>query len=90
MVDRPTGPEPLVLLWREIATHLAVAIGAFTALGSLFFHVPVWVASLRGAIAFFGLVILNHATCAVLVWTRSREAKRDAQSRTARSATSER
>ena len=79
MVDRRHRREPLEIVWRDFGRNLAVAAGALTALCSLMFHVPVWVASLRGAIAFVGLSIVNRISCAALSWTQTRaEPKRTA------------
>ena len=39
--------------WYSLVTRLAVAAGTLAALVSLAQHTPVWVASLRGALAFY-------------------------------------
>ncbi len=81
MADRRANRESLESVWREFGRSLAVAAGALTALCSLMFHVPVWVASLRGAIVFAGLVFVNYVSCAALSWTQARgESKRTTSS----------
>lgn len=72
MVDRRTNREPLESVWRIFGRQLAVAAGALTALCSLMFHVPVWVASLRGAVVLFGLLFVNYVTCAALARVQTR------------------
>jgi hypothetical protein len=79
MADRRSSREPLENVWREFGRNLAVAAGALTALCSLMFHVPVWVASMRGAVVFAGLLFVNYVSCAALSWTQARgEPKRTA------------
>ena len=53
MTDTSPGGFFLHQAWHALATRLAVAAGTLAALISLMQHTPVWVASLRGAIAFF-------------------------------------
>lgn len=73
MVDRRSNREvreSLESVWRELGRTLAVAAGALTAFCSLMFHVPVWVASMRGAIVFVALSLVNRASSAALSWTQ--------------------
>ena len=53
MTDTSPGGFFLHRAWYALATRLAVAAGTLAAIISLMQHTPVWVASLRGAIAFF-------------------------------------
>jgi len=53
MTDTSPGGFFLHQAWHALATRLAVAAGTLAAIISLMQHTPVWVASLRGAIAFF-------------------------------------
>jgi len=55
MADRPHGMGSLDASWFGFGRSLAVAVGALLALVSLYFHVPVWVAALRGGLAFLGI-----------------------------------
>jgi len=52
--------------WFGFGRSLAVAVGALLALISLYFHVPVWMAALRGGLAFLGLWALMRAMQALL------------------------
>ncbi len=55
MTDRPITAHPLAAAWLALGRRLAVAGGALAALLSLFFDTPVWVASLRGALAWLAI-----------------------------------
>ena len=48
--------------WLGFGQGLAVAAGAALALLSLLFHVPVWVAALRGGLLFAGLMLIVRST----------------------------
>ena len=78
MVDRRSSRESLEVVWRQFGRNLAVAAGALTALCSLMFHVPVWVASLRGAVVLAGLLLVNRVSCAALSWTQARSPSKQA------------
>ncbi len=52
MSDRGSEEVSLRLAWRPFERRVAVAAGCLVALISLFHHVPVSVASLRGGLAF--------------------------------------
>jgi hypothetical protein len=84
MADRRTSRESLESVWRQFGRNLAVAAGALTALCSLMFHVPVWVASMRGAIVFAGLLFVNSVSCAVLSSVETRGAAKRPASATRR------
>jgi hypothetical protein len=58
MTDRPITAHPLAAAWLAVGRRLAVAGGALAALLSLFFDTPVWVASLRGALAWVAILAL--------------------------------
>ena len=66
MADSPNSTQPLEHAWLHLGKSLAVATGALIALFSLLFHVPVWVASQRGGLAFLGVWIIVRAAGAVL------------------------
>lgn len=55
------GPN-LEAAWLGFGKSVAVAGGAAFALLSLLFHVPVWVAALRGGLLFLGLMLIVRAT----------------------------
>ena len=59
--SRPEGPT-LEVAWLGFGRCLAVAAGAAFALLSLLFHLPVWVAALRGGLLFLGLWMVVRAT----------------------------
>jgi len=59
--SRPEGAN-LEAAWLGFGQRVAVAAGAAFALISLLFHVPVWVAALRGALLFICLRIVVRAT----------------------------
>jgi hypothetical protein len=59
--SRNEGPT-LEAAWLGFGQCLAVASGAAFALLSLLFHVPVWVAALRGGLLFIGLWMVARAT----------------------------
>ena len=58
MSDRGSGEVSLRLAWRPFGRRLAVASGCLAALISLFNHVPVSVASLRGGLAFASVLVV--------------------------------
>lgn len=58
MTDRPITAHPLAAAWLAFGRRAAVAGGALAALVSLFFDTPVWVASLRGALAWIAIRVL--------------------------------
>lgn len=58
MTDRPITAHPLAVAWLAFGRRIAAAGGALAALVSLFFDTPVWVASLRGALAWLALRVL--------------------------------
>ena len=66
MADSHNSTQPLEHAWLLLGKSLAVATGALIALFSLLFHVPVWVASLRGGLAFLGVWIIVRVAGAVL------------------------
>jgi hypothetical protein len=59
--SRHEGPA-LEAAWLGFGQSVAVAAGAAFALLSLLFHVPVWVAALRGGLLFLGLSMVVRAT----------------------------
>jgi hypothetical protein len=62
MSDSRHGGPTLEAAWLGFGQCVAVAAGAAFALLSLLFHVPVWVAALRGGLLFVGLTMLVRAT----------------------------
>lgn len=64
MSDRGITVHPLSASWLALGRRAAVAGGALAALVSLWFHTPVWVASLRGAAAWLVLRVLVRVTAA--------------------------
>ncbi len=74
MADRRASRETIEGVWREFGRNVAVAIGALTALCSLVFHAPVWLASLRGAAVLAGLLLVTRISCAAISWTESKRA----------------
>jgi len=58
MTDTSITAHPLSAAWLAFGRRAAVVGGALAALVSLFFHTPVWVASLRGAAAWLALRVL--------------------------------
>jgi hypothetical protein len=62
MSDRGITAHPLAVAWLALGRRAAVAGGALAALVSLWFHTPVWVASLRGALAWLVLRVLVRLT----------------------------
>lgn len=58
MTDSPITAHSLPAAWLAFGRRAAVAGGALAALVSLFFDAPVWVASLRGALAWLVLRVL--------------------------------
>lgn len=57
-VDSSSGAVPLPSAWSALGHRLAVIVGAGAALFALVRHVPVRVASLRGAAAWFAVVLV--------------------------------
>lgn len=57
-VDSSYEDSSLTSVWRALTSRLAVAVGATTALLSLIADTPVWVASLRGVVAWLALVLI--------------------------------
>lgn len=66
MADSPNSTQPLEHAWLQLGKSLAVATGALIALLSLLFHVPVWVASVRGGLAFIGVHVVVRVAAAAL------------------------
>ena len=58
--DSHSAEFPLESLWSAISNRAAVGLGAVTALASLVAGTPVWVASLRGAGAWFGVLAISR------------------------------
>ena len=61
MADRGSEEVSIQRALRPLQGRAAVAAGSFVALLSLFHHVPVSVASLRGAAAFFVVLFVLKA-----------------------------
>ena len=62
MSDNSYEEVPLHANWTAFGSRMAAAVGAFTALTSLVWHSPVWVASGRGAMAWLVVVGLTRGT----------------------------
>lgn len=60
MSDKGYGGPDLRPTWRSLAHRVAVAGGSLVALISLFHHVPVSVAALRGAIAYVAVLAVSR------------------------------
>jgi hypothetical protein len=67
MADSPLESGSLGASWFGFGRSLAVATGALLALLSLYFHVPVWVAAVRGGLAFLGVWAIVRATQWLLI-----------------------
>lgn len=66
MSDRSSGSISFRQAWRPLERRAAVAAGSFVALVSLVHHVPVSVASLRGAGAFAAVFVVMKVGCLAL------------------------
>ena len=66
MVDRGSGEVPLVSAWRSLGRRVSVAGGSFVALLSLFHHVPVSTAALRGGGTWIALLLATRLGCFAL------------------------
>ncbi|MFN0244920.1 MAG: hypothetical protein ACKVWV_18715 [Planctomycetota bacterium] len=73
MTDSRKRAESLEETWSSLGRCLAVAAGALAAFLALLHHVPVWIASLRGAIAFFGVACASRAVRGVLAWAQAHD-----------------
>jgi hypothetical protein len=71
MADSRHGGPALEAAWLGFGRSVAVAAGAALALLSLFFHVPVWVAALRGGLLFVGLSLIVRATLRLVTAMRA-------------------
>ncbi len=60
MVDRAPGEALLRAAWRSLSHRLSVAAGSFVALLSLFHHVPIPTASMRGAATYFAVLLASR------------------------------
>jgi hypothetical protein len=78
MSDRSSGEVSLQTTWRSLAHRAAVAGGCLAALISLFHHVPVSTASLRGATAY--AVVLLVARLGLFALERALEFDAQAES----------
>jgi hypothetical protein len=66
MADRSPAEVPLLRVWTAFSARLAVAAASFVALLSLFHHVPVSTAALRGAVTFCALRFAARLALAAL------------------------
>lgn len=73
MTDSRKRAESLEETWSSLGRYLAVATGALAAFLALLHHVPVWIASLRGATAFFAVALASRAARGVLAWVQAHE-----------------
>lgn len=78
MSDSPQGMGSLDASWFGFGRSLAVAAGAVLALISLYFHVPVWVAALRGGLAFLAIWAVVRATQSLIAALEA-DARRNTQ-----------
>ena len=74
MSDTAPGVVPIKSLWIAFGRRAATAAGAITALTSLLSHTPVWVASMRGALAWLAVLALTRVGSWLLERTRSEQA----------------
>ena len=58
MTDKRSDEVALRHTWRPLSHRFAVATGSFVALVSLFHHVPVTTASLRGAGTYMAILLV--------------------------------
>ena len=79
MSDTPPGVVPIKSLWIAFGRRAATAAGAITALTSLLSHTPVWVASMRGALAWLAVIVLSHVGSKLLERTRPEQARAGAE-----------
>lgn len=66
MVDRASAEVSLTSAWRSLGRRVAVTGGSLVALVSLFHHVPVSTAALRGAGAWFALLLATRLGATLL------------------------
>jgi heme A synthase len=71
MADSRSEGATLEAAWLGFGQCVAVAAGAAFALLSLLFHVPVWVAALRGGLLFICLLIVVRATLSLVAAMRA-------------------
>ncbi len=79
MSDRSSGEVSLQATWRSLAHRAAVAGGCLAALISLFHHVPVSTASLRGAAAYAVVLLVARLGLYALEHALALEARQEAQ-----------
>ncbi len=60
MSDRSSDEFRLRSAWRSTSGRFAVTAGSFVALLSLFHHIPVSIASLRGGIAYIAVLAVGR------------------------------
>ena len=85
----------LINAWSDLGRQFAVLAGMVTALMSLVAGCPLWVASIRGAAAILGVVLIVHLIGRLIVWStvgdrEERTARVAAASAQVRSANQER
>jgi hypothetical protein len=73
MTDTRITAHPLTAAWLALGRRVAVAGGAFAALLSLYFDAPVWVATLRGAVAWLVLRGIVRVTAHAQLASMDRE-----------------
>ena len=66
MSDKPSGAIHPASGARPLLRRAAVAAGCFAGLISLFHHVPVSIAALRGAASFLGVLLVGKVGLAAL------------------------
>jgi hypothetical protein len=76
-IDKASGEVSLQSAWRPLARRVAVAGGCFAALVSLLNHVPVSVASMRGAAAFVVLLVIARLGLAALSASLAADGRRE-------------
>jgi hypothetical protein len=73
MTDTRITAHPLTAAWLAFGRRVAVAGGAFAALLSLCFDAPVWIATLRGAVAWLVLRGIVRVTAHAQLASMDRE-----------------
>jgi hypothetical protein len=74
MPDNGSAGVPLLALWTVLVRRLATGIGALTALTALLWHVPLHVASLRGALACLAVLAIGRGAAWLLERTEPQRA----------------
>jgi len=69
MADNGNTGRFLALEWLALARYFAVSAGVLVAIVSLIMHVPLRIASLRGALTLVALFVVIRCTQRALAWS---------------------